>query len=167
MTVRHVHRKLTRTPEETARLRAIRERYQRERPAPEQLLAEGGHDEFVTLGALLEIHQAAAWLKRERERQQLTLADMEARTGIGQAALSRLESGHNGNPTCNTIWRIAAALGKVASLSFADAPAEPAGPQAKVGSKGASKARAAKMKRTSRSSKDVITAKRSTASAGG
>ena len=39
--IKHIHRKTTRSPEESARLRADRERYQRDKPTPEQLLAEG------------------------------------------------------------------------------------------------------------------------------
>src|SRR5438132_3624455 len=97
--IKHVHQKVKRTPEETARLRADRERYQRDKPTPEQLLAEGGHAEFVPLGELLLIHQAMSWLKKERLRQKMTLAKMSKMTGIDQAALSRLETGRNGNPT--------------------------------------------------------------------
>ena len=65
----HEYRKAERSPEEAARLRADRERYQKEKKSPLQLLAEGGHDDFIPLGALLELHQAMAWLKKERERQ--------------------------------------------------------------------------------------------------
>ena len=68
MSIRHVQSKTVRTPEETARLRADRERYQLERPTPEQLLAEGGHADFIPLGELLLLHQVTAELKRERER---------------------------------------------------------------------------------------------------
>jgi DNA-binding Xre family transcriptional regulator len=122
---RHVHRKIKRTPEQAARLRADRERYQRGRPTPEQLLAEGGHTEFVKLGELLMLHQAVTWLKQERERQKLTLAEMSRRTGIDQAALSRLETGKNSNPTLDTLYRVAAALGKTMCFSFQDADNTP------------------------------------------
>src|SRR5271155_495087 len=98
MTNRNVHRKSERTPEETARLRADRERYQREKPSPEQLLAEGGNAEFLPLGELIFLHQLMAKLKKVRESQGLTLADLAERTGFDQAALSRLERGTNGNP---------------------------------------------------------------------
>ncbi len=125
MKIHHLHAKIKRTPEEAARLRADRERYQRERPTPEQLLAEGGHTEFVKLGELLRLHQAVAWLKQERERQNLTLAEMSRRTGIDQAALSRLETGKNSNPTFDTLNRVAAALGKTICLSFQDANQAP------------------------------------------
>jgi DNA-binding Xre family transcriptional regulator len=123
MSERHVHRKIHRSPEQAARLRADRERYQRERSTPEQLLADGGHEHFVTLGELLQLHEVTACLRRERERQGLTLAALSERTGIDQAALSRLESGRNANPTLETLNRVAAALGKVICCSVQDAPA--------------------------------------------
>ena len=44
--------------------------------------------------------------------QRLTLKEVSVRAGIDQAALSRLETGMNGNPTLETLYRIAAALGK-------------------------------------------------------
>jgi hypothetical protein len=125
--MKHVHRASPRTPKEAARLRAERERYQRERPSPEQLLAEGGHQDFVPLGELMVIHQVMASLKKERERQGLTLAALSKRSGIDQAALSKLETGTHGNPTLDTLYRIALALGKVIACALQDAPADPRG----------------------------------------
>jgi DNA-binding Xre family transcriptional regulator len=110
--MKHVHRKTQRRTEETARLRADRDRYQREKPSPEQLLAEGGHSEFVSLGELIALHKVMASLKSEREKQGLSLAVLSERTGIDQAALSRLETGSHANPTLDTLDRIAFALGK-------------------------------------------------------
>ena len=37
---------------------------------------------------------------------------MSRRCGIDQPALSRLENGHNKNPTLDTLWRYAAAVGR-------------------------------------------------------
>jgi hypothetical protein len=122
--MKHIHRKANRTPEETARLRADRERYQREKPSPEQLLAEGGHEEFVPLGGLIALHKVMAALKKERENQGLTLAVLSERAGIDQAALSRLETGSHGNPTLDTLYRIALALGKEIVCVLHDAPAK-------------------------------------------
>jgi len=120
--IKHVHRKAQRTSRETAKLRADRERYQREKPSPEQLLAEGGHREFVPLGELMFVHQITSLLKKERERQGLTLAALAERTGIDQAALSKLETGRNGNPTLSTLCRIALALDKVIACALQDGP---------------------------------------------
>lgn len=121
--IRHVHRKSSRTPKETAKLRADRERYQSEKLSPEQLLADGGHAEFVPLGGVILLHQLVASLKQEREGQGLTLAKLSELTGIDQAALSKLETGANANPTLQTLYRIALALGKVIACDLQDVPA--------------------------------------------
>ena len=63
-----------------------------------------------------------AALKKERKRQKLTMAQLSEMTGIDQAALSRLESGKNSNPTLETMNRIAAALGKSITCSLKDVP---------------------------------------------
>ena len=126
---KHVPRQAPRTLKETAKLRAERERYQRDKPSPEQLLAEGGHKQFVPLGELMFIHQVMASLKKERERQGLTLAALSKRSGIDQAALSKLETGSHGNPTLETLHRIALALGKVIACVIQDGPAATSGRQ--------------------------------------
>jgi hypothetical protein len=125
--MKHVHRKSQRTPKETAKLRADRDRYQRDKPSPDQLLADGGHPDFVPLGALMFIHQVMGSLKKERERQGLTLADLSKHSGIDQGALSKLETGTHGNPTLATLYRIALALGKVIACVLQDAPADLSG----------------------------------------
>lgn len=48
-------------------------------------------------------------LKRERERQGLSLSETAKRAGIGKSTLSQLESG-DGNPSVETLWAIATAL---------------------------------------------------------
>jgi DNA-binding Xre family transcriptional regulator len=124
MSAKHVHRKAERTPEEVARLRADRERYQREKPTPGQLLAEGGHTDFVPLGELLLLHHLMSELRAERERQGMTLAELSRRTGIDATALSRLETGRHNNPTVDTLYRIASALGKEIYCGLRDAADE-------------------------------------------
>lgn len=123
--IKHIHRKTDRTPEETDRLRAVRERYQGEKPTPDQLLSEGGHERFIPLGELMLLHRIMAMLKAERERQGVTLAELSKRSGIDEAALSRLETGRNVNPTIDTVFRVAFALGKVIACALQDAPPSP------------------------------------------
>ena len=120
--MRQEQRKIPRTPEERAKLKADRERYQREKPTPDELLAESGHERFIRHGDYLMLLGLMAALKQERERQKLTMAQLSALTGIDQAALSRLENGKNSNPTLETMNRIAAALGKTIACSLKDAP---------------------------------------------
>ena len=129
---KHIQRKSNRNPKETARLRADRERYLREKPSPEQLLAEGGNAEFLPLGELIFLHQLMGQLKKVREGQGLTLADLANRTGVDQAALSRLERGANGNPTLDTLYRIALALNKEIVCSLQDVPTEASRPLART-----------------------------------
>jgi DNA-binding Xre family transcriptional regulator len=58
------------------------------------------------------LRQALAALRAERERQGLSLADINERTGIDRASLSRLENNEDSNPTLATLERYAEALGK-------------------------------------------------------
>lgn len=126
MTVRREYRQSERTPEQLAELRAVRERYQREKPSPEEALAESGHTALLPLGEVVLIHELAAALKRQRERKGMTLAELSAKTGIDSAALSRLENGKAVNPTIDTLYRVAAALDTVISCVLRDATPSPA-----------------------------------------
>ena len=58
------------------------------------------------------LRQVLAALRAERERQGLSLADINERTGIDRAALSRLENNEEANPTLATLERYADAVGK-------------------------------------------------------
>lgn len=124
-TRRHEFRKAARTPEQLAELRAIRAKYQREKPTPEQVLAESGQADFIPIGELLLLRDLATRFRHERERAGLSLAEVAERAGMDPAALSRLESGKNPNPTLDTLYRVAAALGKTIRCTFEDAPPEP------------------------------------------
>src|SRR5438105_5759703 len=100
------------TAEQRAQHQAIRDAFRDWRPGPEELIASG---EAARLG-LDVIHFPAQELLRQlkafREGAGLTLADVSARCGIDQPALSRLENGHTKNPTLDTLWRFAAAVGR-------------------------------------------------------
>ncbi len=66
------------------------------------------------------LRQALAILRAERERQGLSLADINERTGIDRAALSRLENNEEANPTLATLERYADALGKQLVVLLSD-----------------------------------------------
>lgn len=108
------------TSEQRAQHQAIRAAVRDWRPGPAELIASG---EAARLG-LNVIHFPARellqQLKASREAAGLTLADLSARCGIDQPALSRLENGHTTNPTLDTLWRYAAATGKRLVLSAED-----------------------------------------------
>lgn len=57
------------------------------------------------------LRDIVAVLKSERERRCLTLAQIEERSGIAKANLSRLENDPNANPTMSTLLRYADAVG--------------------------------------------------------
>ncbi len=110
------------TAEERARHKAIRERFQRDRPSLDELLAGGDCIGPLRHGAYLNFLQAMHALKAERERRGLSLSDVSKRSGIDPAAISRLENGKQANPTIDTILRYADALGKQLVWTFQDAP---------------------------------------------
>ncbi len=58
------------------------------------------------------LRQVLGALRTERERQGLSLADIQERTGIDRAALSRLENNEDANPTLTTLERYAEAVGR-------------------------------------------------------
>ncbi|MBL8792585.1 MAG: helix-turn-helix transcriptional regulator [Planctomycetia bacterium] len=51
-------------------------------------------------------------LKKAREAAGLSLAEVQERSGMDKATLSRLENGHTENPTLETLLRYAKAVGK-------------------------------------------------------
>ncbi|MBY0229609.1 MAG: helix-turn-helix transcriptional regulator [Gemmataceae bacterium] len=117
-----IQRKTERSSEEVARLKALREQYQREKPSIADLEAQGAT--FTTMGEFMMMRGIAHELKQERERQGLTLAQMAERTGMDAATLSRIETRTAGNPTVGTLSRIARALGKDISCRLVEmAPA--------------------------------------------
>jgi hypothetical protein len=112
-----------RTTEELAELRSVRERFQREKPTLEQILAATGQAEAMPLGEYLHAQELLGALRRERERQQITLAQLADRTGYDPSVLSRLFTGRQANTSLATVGRIANALGKEVVHALRDLPA--------------------------------------------
>jgi len=111
MSGKRIHRKIERTPDQQRRLDEVRERFQRERPGLEELLASGDATEVVPQGEYLELRAMLGTLKKHRERQGLSLTDVANRSGMDRAAISRLENGVYLNPTVDTLYRYAQAVG--------------------------------------------------------
>jgi len=112
--------KADRSPEEMSRLRAIREKFQSERPSLDELVASGDYTGPVEHGAVLDAMQVAALLKRARRQARLSLADVSARCGLDRSAISRLENGVYENTTIATLNRLAAAYGKQFVVQLVD-----------------------------------------------
>jgi hypothetical protein len=115
--------RVERTSKELAELQAVRERFQREKPTLGQILAATGQTEAMPLGEYLHAKELLYALRRERERQQITLAQLAERTGYDSAVLSRLFTGRQANTTLATVGRIANALGKEVVHTLRDLPA--------------------------------------------
>lgn len=98
--------------EDRARHQAIREMFRNWRPSPEELIASGEAANFNLHGEYRQLRPFVEKIKCAREAAGLTLAEVSRRCGIDQPALSRLENGHNKNPTLDTLWRYAAAVGR-------------------------------------------------------
>ena len=100
------------TAEDRTRHRAIRGMFRNWHPSPEELIASGEGANFDLHGEYRGLRPFVEEIKRAREAAGLTLAEVSRRCGIDQPALSRLENGHNKNPTLDTLWRYAAAIGR-------------------------------------------------------
>jgi DNA-binding phage protein len=93
-----------------------------------QAQLEAEKEDIVAYGReLLDAHQSMistilADLRLAKETQQLSLNDLQNRTGMDRAQLSRLfsESAAAANPTIQTLERVAAAFGKRVVLSLQD-----------------------------------------------
>jgi predicted transcriptional regulator len=103
------------TPQERAR---VREAYRLAEAEKEDIIAQGRRHKAAHDRAIVALRQTFSLLKAERESQGLSLSDVEQRTGIGRAALSRLENAQDANPTIATLMRYAEALGKELVVSF-------------------------------------------------
>ena len=113
MRFRSVQGKVLRSSQELAELKAFREKMKREKPTRAELLSSGEWEPAGTLADVLHELQILRQLKVARQTAGLSLAEVAKRSGIDKAALSRLENGHQANPTLFTLLRYADALGKV------------------------------------------------------
>lgn len=102
----------TLTPEQQASVEG--RRAERQLPQYQDDLArdiEAYRQEYPPAGDR-ELNEAFAELRRERERQGLSLTDIADRTGIDRATISKLETGKLNNPTIGTLRTYARALGR-------------------------------------------------------
>lgn len=103
------------TAEERERWERARDETDRER---EGILAEASRIKQARDRVQVALRDALQILKAERQTQGLSLSDIEQRSGIGRAALSRLENEADPNPTVLTLTRYADALGKKLVVDF-------------------------------------------------
>ena len=101
------------TEEEAAKYRKIRELIAEELP---DLRARAK----ARLRELREATEVFAELRKVRQAQGLSLADVQRLTGIDRSALSKLERGERLNFTVDTLTRYAAAVGKHVLFELTD-----------------------------------------------
>ena len=81
-------------------------------PTQEDLQASGDYEGPIKGGAFFAVRTLIHELKKARQAAGLTLAMISKTTGMDQATLSRLENGRQPNPTVDTLWRYAHAVGR-------------------------------------------------------
>ncbi|MCI0682687.1 MAG: helix-turn-helix transcriptional regulator [Gemmataceae bacterium] len=112
------------TAADRARHKAIRAKFAHG-PSQEDLEAGGAYEGPMKNGAYFAVKVLVHELKKARLAAGLTLATMSKATGMDQASLSRLENGRQPNPTVDTLWRYARAVGRRLVLTHAEAAASP------------------------------------------
>lgn len=122
MEFRRRQMKIERTPEEKARLKAVRDRFQKEKPSLEKLVAGGEYSPPIKQVEYCELMKTAAALKKAREEAGISLRQMAQRMSMDVGALSRLENGVNSNPTIETLFRYARSLGKNVLVQLVELP---------------------------------------------
>ncbi len=105
------------TSAERRKYREMRERLDAER---DEIVAEARQRKRVRDAVTAELRQAFRILKKERQAQGLSLADMQDRTGMSRSQISRLENDDSANPTMETLTRYAEALGKELAITLTD-----------------------------------------------
>jgi len=105
ITSERVYRELT--PAEQQRLDVSRAETETDK---QEILSDGRVRKQAWQATQREVRRIVDVLKAERERTGASLADVEAKCGLKQSSLSRLENDPNANPTLLTLQRYAAAL---------------------------------------------------------
>jgi DNA-binding XRE family transcriptional regulator len=114
------HRQIDRSATEKARLQAIRDRFQTDRPSLDELVDSGDYSEPVKHGTTLDAMHIASLLKQARTEAQLSLSEVAKRCGLDRSAISRLENGVYDNTSIHTLSRLAAAYGKRFRVELVD-----------------------------------------------
>jgi DNA-binding XRE family transcriptional regulator len=123
MNARH-YMKIDPSPDDQARIDAIRERFQRERPALEQLVTSGEFEPSISQGEYWDMVEMVVALHREREAAGLDRDTVAGRMGIDSDSLARLETGKE-DPALDLLRKYAAAVGKQIVLTLTDLPQVP------------------------------------------
>lgn len=104
---------------EKTRYADLAQKIEREFP-PDTMPPQGKPEVVATLGDHYALRAAVAELREARERQGLSLCDLQEATGIDAAQLQCIEDGTDVNPSFAALSRYARAVGKRLSLSLSN-----------------------------------------------
>ena len=107
-----------RTPEARSRELIDRDEIDREYRETGTIATTG---ETTTVDELIALRRFVGKLRAEREARGLSLDDVSRRSGLERSAISKLEVGHNVNPTVKTLARYARAIGVAITWNFEQA----------------------------------------------
>jgi DNA-binding phage protein len=104
-----------------AKYARLREAVEQEFPPGKAKRPPRDPDQPADLGQYFDLRALVGELRKAREAQGLSLADVQQATGIDRAALCRIETGENGNPTVSTLLRYARAIGRKINVALVEA----------------------------------------------
>ena len=113
--------KIERTPEDQARIDAVRERFQRDRPSLDELVASDEFEPPVPQGEHWDLVEMLVALHSAREGNAQSREEIASRMGVDWETLMKLETGKIA-PSLDILNRYAAALGKQIVLTLTDVP---------------------------------------------
>ena len=116
---KRVTRRLSDT--DKAKYARLREAVEKEFPPGKAKRPPRDPNQPADLGEYFDLRALVGELRKAREAQGLSLADVQQATGIDRAALCRIETGENGNPTVNTLLRYARAIGRKINVALVEA----------------------------------------------
>jgi len=116
---KRVTRRLSDT--DKAKYARLREAVEKEFPPGKAKRPPRDPEQPADLGDYFDLRALVGELRKAREAQGLSLADVQQATGIDRAALCRIETGENGNPTVNTLLRYARAIGRKINVALVEA----------------------------------------------
>jgi DNA-binding XRE family transcriptional regulator len=99
------------TAADRARHKSIRQEFVH-CPTQEELEASGNYEGPIKSDAYFAVKIVVHELKKARKEAGLTLAAVSKLTGLDRAVLDDLENGRQPNPTIDTLWRYASAVGR-------------------------------------------------------
>ena len=103
-----------------AKYARLREAVEKEFPPGKAKRPPRDPDQPADLSEYFDLRALVGELRKAREAQGLSLADVQKATGIDRAALCRIETGENGNPTVNTLLRYARAIGRKINVALVE-----------------------------------------------